>query len=359
MVSLKQLAALISGHETTVQGYAPITANFADTAGHGADTRADQMHSRQSMAAALNGMFPHNAGSVQQGRRLRLAVCRDFGHETVSMVLRRALAPKNRILLCLEQLPPNLRGVHRFVLAGVDAILVETDAVARSLLGLGVPPSRIVALSAPADLTLFSQPPRLRGEGEAYRIIHVGDLEPEAGVAELLPCVASWADRNPDRKVEIWWSGEGCLRGVLDAQPLPANVSQRFSGNATRQELASMFLECDLLAVPMLADMWSDVVLEAVASQLPVLGSNRCRTVVELITHGANGWTFDPFEAGAMTAAVDLALKVSPHELQRMRSSAAAPCRQPTPGLSERLRRAMQIDATEPPLDLSLLGFAL
>ena len=359
MVSLKQLVALVSGHETTVQGYAPITASFADTAGHGVDARTDQSHNRQNMAAALNGIFAHAAGPAQQARRLGLAVCRDFGHETISMVLRRSLAPKNRILLCLEQLPPEMRGVHRFVLAGVDAILVETDAVARSLLGLGVPPSRIVALSDPADLTLFSQPPRLRGEGDAYRIIHVGDLEPEAGVAELLPCIAAWADRNPHRKIEIWWSGDGCLRGVLDAQPLPANVSQRFSGTATRQELASMFLECDLLAVPTLADIWSDVVPEAVAAQLPVLGSNRSRTVLELITHGVNGWTFDPFEAGAMAAAVDLALKASAQEIQHMRASAAARFCQPAPGLSERLRRAMQIDDAEPPLDLSSLGFAL
>ena len=356
MMNSKPLVTLIAGHETTVQGYAPATARFADSAGRGGETRKDQAQDRRNAVAALGGLFARRAAP---SRQVSLTICRDFGPDTVGMVLRRSLASRSRILLCLSQLPPNLRSLHRFVLAGVDAVLVETDAMARVVLALGMPAHKIVSLCDPGDLSLFSRPPRVRGHNDAYRIIHVGDLEPEAGVAELLPCVVAWANRNPDRHVEILWSGEGCLRGVLEAQPLPANVVQHFPGRVPREELAAMFLECDLLAVPALSDTWTDPVSEAMAAQLPVLGSSRSRMVTEMVTHGVTGWVFDPFEAGAMTSAVDRAINALPHEIERMRSLAAERLRGPMPGLDERLRRAMGFDGSELPLDLRSLGLAL
>ncbi len=312
------------------------------------------------MAAALTSAFTQRGAQrvvpAFPERRPKLTLCRDFGSETVRAVVRRSLAPQSRVLLRLKQLPPSLRGLHRFVLAGVDAVVVETDALASAVMKLGVPAPRIVSLSGPVDLALFNQPPRARADKDTCRIIHVGDLEPEAGVAELLPCVVAWADRNPDRQVELWWSGEGCLRGVLEAQPLPTNVSQRFQGMASRGQLASMFRDCDLLAVPALSDSWTDMVSEAMASRLPVLGSSRSRAVVETVVDGVTGWVFDPFEAGAMAGAVDAALNASPQEREHMRARAAARFRRPAPELDERLRRAMRIDVSELPFDLSALG---
>jgi len=360
MVSLKQLVTFSSGHETTVGNYAPAAANFVDPVPRGGETRRPQPHDRHGMAAALTGAFAQRFAQrvvpAFPGGRPKLTVCHDFGSDAVGAVVRRSLAPQNRVLLRLRQLPPSLRGLHRFVLAGVDAVVVETDVLASAVMKLGVPAPRIVSLSGPSDLALFNQPPRARADKAVCRIVHVGDLEPEAGVAELLPCVVAWADRNPDRHVELWWSGEGCLRGVLEAQPLPANVSQRFHGKVSRKQLASIFQDCDLLAVPALSDSWTDVVSEAMASRLPVLGSSRSRTVAETVVDGVTGWVFDPFEAGAMGGAVDAALNPLPQEREHMRACAAARFRRPAPGLDERLRRAMRIDASELPFDLSALG---
>lgn len=360
MVTLKQLVTLVSGHETTVGGYAPAAANFVDPVPRGGETRRTPPHDRHGMAAALTGAFAQRGAQrvvpAFPERRPKLTLCRDFGSETVRAVVRRSLAPQSRVLLRLKQLPPSLRGLHRFVLAGVDAVVVETDALASAVMKLGVPAPRIVSLSGPVDLALFNQPPRARADKDTCRIIHVGDLEPEAGVAELLPCVVAWADRNPDRQVELWWSGEGCLRGVLEAQPLPTNVSQRFQGMASRGQLASMFRDCDLLAVPALSDSWTDMVSEAMASRLPVLGSSRSRAVVETVVDGVTGWVFDPFEVGAMAGAVDAALNASPQEREHMRARAAARFRRPAPELDERLRRAMRIDVSELPFDLARLG---
>jgi len=362
MSSLKQLAARVPCQDTTVLSHAFAVANFAGTStppGKAGEGQPRNTQDKHNTATAPNGGFAGESGAAARGHWPRLTICRDFGLGTVSAVLRRSLFPRSRILLCLNRFPADLRAVHRLVLAGVDAVLVESDAVARAIRESGAPAPRIILFSDPGDLALFNQPPRSRASNGAYRILHVGDLEPEAGVADFLPCVVAWADRNPDREVEIWWSGEGCLQGVLEAQPLPANVLQQFPGKVSREKLALMFLECDMLAVPALSNPWTDVISEAVTAQLPVLGSSRSRTVVELVTHGVTGWIFDPFEAGAMARAVDLALNTSPHELEQMRVCAAGRS-QPLllPGLDERIRRAMRLGASEPPFDFTSLGFA-
>jgi glycosyltransferase involved in cell wall biosynthesis len=41
-------------------------------------------------------------------------------------------------------------------------------------------------------------------------------------------------------------------------------------------------------------DTWAVVVNEAMASALPVLVSNRCGCVTDLVRHGTNGFVFDP-----------------------------------------------------------------
>jgi len=358
MLSLKQLVASIFGHETTVRGYTPAAINYSEAASHHPKSVDNPLAGHRGMFAMLNGGLARSPSPAPAESGPKLRVCRDFGPGAVSLILRRSLMPRDRILLCLNQIPPNMGAVHRFVLAGVDAVLVETDAMARAIQEFGLPASRIVSLSDPGDLALFVETPRSRVDAAASRIIHVGDLEPEAGVAELLPCLAGWATQHSDRQVEILWAGEGCLRGVLEAQPLPANLKQHFPSDVSRPQLAAMFLECDMLAVPALSDPWTSVVPEAVAAQLPVLGSSQARSVVDLVTHGITGWIFDPFEPGAMARAVDLALSTLPHELVDMRAHAAARFQAPQPGLNERLRRAMQMEAFEQPLDTSPLGFA-
>lgn len=361
MSSMKQLAAqiLVSDEVTRLHGLT--SASFADADQMLDGSWAGQTHRPSPGAEGLGGPPASSRPAVPSHERWPdLTLCRDFGFRTVRAVLHRRLAPQCRVLLCIEELPAKPRMVHRVVLGGVDAVLVRSDALARAVHALGVPASRIVlSANRDDDLAQFDRPARLRTGDGPYRLIHVGDLEPDTGVADFLLCVAAWAERNPARGVGIQWCGEGCLRGVLEAQPLPPNVQQSFPGRVARAELAAMFPECDILALPALADPWDDVVAEALTARLPVLGSTQSRSVVELINHGMTGWVFNPFDGGAMARAVELALNTSPGELDRMRSCAAERFKPPRPGLNERIWRAMRLEGVGPEFDSAALGLAL
>lgn len=360
MSSMKQLAAHILVNDEVAGRHGLNSASFADADQVLDGSWVGQAHRPSPSAEELGGLpASSQPAALAHESWPDLTICRDFGFRTVRAVLHRRLTPQCRILLCIDDLPPRPRMVHRVVLAGVDAVLVRSDALARAVHALGVPASRIVLSAGRDDLALFDRPARSRTGGDPYQLIHVGDLEPDAGVADFLLCVAAWAERNPRRRVGIHWCGEGCLRGVLEAQPLPPNVQQSFPGRIARGELAAMFLDCDILALPALADPWDDVVAEALTAQLPVLGSTRSRSVVDLIDHGMTGWVFNPFDVGAMARAVELALNTSPGELDRMRTCAAEGFKPSRPGLNERIWRAMRLEGTGPEFDSPAFGLAL
>ena len=360
MSSMKQLAAQVLGDDGVARIHALTSAGFPDV-GPSRGQSWDRQARRPAQAKKFGARRSLQAGSnpdAASGKRCPdLTICRDFGFGTVRAVLRRRLTPQSRILLCIDEVPPSVRMAHRVVLAGVDAVLVHSDALARAIHALGVPASRIVLSGSRDDFSLFDCSARSRASGD-LQIVHVGDLEPEAGVADFLLCVAAWAERNPQRRVGVRWCGEGCLRGVLEAQPLPPNVQQSFPGRITRSELAATFLDCDMLALPALADPWDDVVPEALTAQLPVLGSMQSRTVADLVVHGTTGWVFDPFENGAMARTVELALNTSPDELDWMRACAAERPKPSLPSLNERIWHAMRLEGAGPNLDPASLGLA-
>jgi len=363
MSSMKQFAAQVLGGEEATRIHALTSASFPNAGRAMGEPWGKQ--ARKSVRIAKKPAVQHDAqtgskpDAAPRERWPDLTICRDFGFGTVRAVLRRRLAPQCRILLCVDGMPVNIRMVHRVVLSGVDAVLVHSDELARAIHAFGVPASRIVLSSNRNDIASFDHPTQLRTGGDLCQIVHVGDLEPEAGVADLLLCIAAWAERNPQRRVGIRWCGEGCLRGVLEAQPLPPNVRQLFLGRITRRDLATTFVDCDILALPALADPWDDVVPEALAARLPVLGSTQVRAVADLIVPGMTGWVFDPFENGAMARAVELALNTAPDELDRMRACAAERPKLSLPGLNERIWRAMRLEGAGPDFDPASLGLAL
>jgi len=110
--------------------------------------------------------------------------------------------------------------------------------------------------------------------------------------------------------MEIWWAGDGDLAGVLGAQPLPPNLSQRFLGR--------------LLVAPSLAGDEQAQVAQGLAAGLPVLGGTRSRIVRQLVREGINGWLFDPLRPADVVQAVKRALDVPAGQLDLMREQARA-----------------------------------
>lgn len=274
-----------------------------------------------------------------------LIIAEDFGLSTLQAIAYRALRRRTRLLLWVTK-PPRLGRLGKFVLSRVDGVLAhsETAAVVEQL---GMPTARIFPLAEESDVCAMQAPSfapqlRTRGPAEAHRLVYFGDLAPQAGVADLLVCAASWAERHHGRRVEIWWIGEGSLHGVLEAQPLPENVTQRFLGLLGPHETAQVFGECGILVMPTLVNDRGSVLAEAMALGLPVLGSVRSRAVRDWVHEGETGWLFDPLSPEQISTALAAALDTPEPRLDGMRDACFARVSAMSPqGLAERIERAV------------------
>jgi glycosyltransferase involved in cell wall biosynthesis len=134
----------------------------------------------------------------------------------------------------------------------------------------------------------------------------------------FLSHLAEWSRSNPGEQSEFWILGDGPLRTALASYPTPPNLSVRLLGHVAYERLPEIYSQGGILAFPTLADEWGLVVVEAMASGLPVLGSVYSQAVEDLVVARETGWTFRPDNGGEVTAAICEALTASRQELDTM-----------------------------------------
>ena len=100
--------------------------------------------------------------------------------------------------------------------------------------------------------------------------------------------------------------GDGPLRPALEKQVRDLALTDAVSmpGFLQYKDLPTHYARASAFIHASTTEQWGLVVNEAMASGLPVLVSNRCGCVPDLIHEGKNGATFDPFTTEAITQAM-------------------------------------------------------
>jgi glycosyltransferase involved in cell wall biosynthesis len=121
-------------------------------------------------------------------------------------------------------------------------------------------------------------------------------------------------------------------------------------GYVSYDRLPEVYRECGILAFPTLADEWGLVVVEAMASGLPVLGSRYSQAVEDLVVDGQNGWVFRPDRADEVRRGLDSALCASGETLEIMGLRARQRVQAMTPAdMADRMMTAIRYALLEGP----------
>src|SRR5262249_6118930 len=121
-------------------------------------------------------------------------------------------------------------------------------------------------------------------------ITYVSRIAPEKNVDYLAEALSIVAARRPD--AGILMGGDGPSRGALERR---LGRGARFVGYKTGQDLADHFAAADLFAFSSLTETFGNVVLEAMASGLPVVAL-RAGGVGETVRSGETGLLVEPTE---------------------------------------------------------------
>jgi glycosyltransferase involved in cell wall biosynthesis len=117
----------------------------------------------------------------------------------------------------------------------------------------------------------------------------------------LLRMIASYATYRAHIEVEPWdlvLLGDGPQRRQLAdlGQKLSLEGSLHLPGFIQYEELPTYYGLAEAFIHPSTTEQWGLVVNEAMAAGLPVIVSNRCGCVPELVEPGGNGYIFNPLD---------------------------------------------------------------
>lgn len=159
-----------------------------------------------------------------------------------------------------------------------------------------------VDIPAPSDrqrarqaLARFGLPP-----GDPL-VVAAGRMTEQKNHALLLDAVAEL--RRTAHRCRVLIAGDGPLRPFLERRAEELGIADQVTLSGTVGDLTEVLQGADLFVLPSLWEGLPLVLLEAMATGLPVIGT-RIRGVAEVVEEGVSGLLVEPADAGAMAEAI-------------------------------------------------------
>lgn len=236
---------------------------------------------------------------------VRLVHCFDFYSNILGVSAARLAGAS--VVIASQRDMGNLRSrgqqtIHSMALGLATHVLVNSEAIAVSLAGtraakrdrLAVIPNGVdLARFAPAAETSSGRPPMTVGT--------LANLRPEKGLRQLVEAAAVVTRKVPGARFVIW--GDGPLRSdlaaLIGARGLKGIVEMP---GPTRQPETAL-KRCDVFVLPSLSEASSNVVLEAMATALPVVAT-RVGGLPGLVEDQGTGLLVPPDDVPALAQAI-------------------------------------------------------
>ena len=187
------------------------------------------------------------------------------------------------------------------VLDHADALLIGSKSFAEEVRqNHGTPLTRFTIIPGAVDVQRFS-PGQLAGEAhEPLRVLYHGRVDARKGVLDLLE---AWRQVPATARLVI--SGIG-----PDMEAVAAKITELDLGDSVEQtgyvaygDVPEIYRSCDIFVSPTYAEGFSNTILEAMASGLPVV-STRAVGVVDCLRDNENGLLVEPGDVAALRHAL-------------------------------------------------------
>jgi len=212
-----------------------------------------------------------------------------------------------------EDFPQRLPGLLRAEQAEHQSackIVVASSFTKRTLIENGVSADKIVLNPYGVDLVAFV-PVARPDSARPLRFLFLGALGARKGVPVLLDAWRSTARSD----AELWLAGPTSARHLRMIPTLPG---LRLVGKVPR--VAPIMAQCDVLVLPSYFEGFGLVLLEALASGMPIITTD-ATAAPDLITDGVEGHIVPVGDAEAVRAAMQRFID-APNELAKMSRSA-------------------------------------
>lgn len=159
---------------------------------------------------------------------------------------------------------------------------------------------KIAIVHCGVDPSAYGRKPR---KDFGKRVIFVGRLDPVKGGPLLIEALAHVIARHPDARLTL--IGDGPTRALVEtkAEALGIAGAVTFAGFQSQGVVAAMLEDADMLVLPSFAEGVPVVLMEAMASRIPVIAS-RVAGVQELVEDGVVGFAVPPGDVATLAARI-------------------------------------------------------
>jgi glycosyltransferase involved in cell wall biosynthesis len=184
---------------------------------------------------------------------------------------------------------------------------------AKYLMQLGVPSQKILLRKTAVDNDALLQtynravPGRTQRQQEiglpSRNFVFVGRLIEPKNLAALLTAFAEASKQVGESNWGLALLGDGPLKAALEKQTQALRLTHRvrFLPAAPWYKVPETLALADVLVLPSRSEPWGLVVNEAMVCGMPVLVSDRCGCVDDLVRDGQNGFLFNPDQPDQLT----------------------------------------------------------
>lgn len=186
--------------------------------------------------------------------------------------------------------------IKKWVLSQADVFFCFGKSSAHYLLKLGIPRSRItVRHAAVIDEEIIGNnflEAKKHFRKTSRNFVYVGRLAPEKNLELLVSTFlkVSTKDATPWGLILV---GEGPSRPSLE-KIAADHPHIHFAGGHPWYKVPEWLAQSDVLVLPSKSEPWGLVVNEAMVCGMPVIVSNKCGCVRDIVKNGENGFTFRP-----------------------------------------------------------------
>jgi glycosyltransferase involved in cell wall biosynthesis len=235
---------------------------------------------------------------------VRLVHCFDFYSNIVGVPAARLA--RTPVVIASQRDMGNLRSrgqqsIHSIALGLATHILVNSEAIAVRLAHTrAARHKRLEMVPNGVDLARF-EPVAAPTGGDVTTIATLANLRPEKGLMQLVEAAAIVTREARRSRFVIW--GEGALRADLEARIRALGLTGRVEMRGATREPARALKECQIFVLASLSEASSNVVLEAMATGLPVIGT-RVGGIPGLVDDQRTGLLVPPDSAPALAEAI-------------------------------------------------------
>jgi glycosyltransferase involved in cell wall biosynthesis len=200
------------------------------------------------------------------------------------------------------------RALHRFMmkqaalysLAQADVLRAISSSTTNQL-KRWAPETTIVQFPAWTDIETFLEAGRKKAN-DTCSIVYAGVLNPVKGIHHLINAFSVVAEQFPSAPLFVIGKYENKSYGAslrIQVQKLGLENRVRFIGHLSQAELACRMSEAAVLVLPSTSEGLGRVIIEAMATATPVIGSD-VGGIPELIKDGVNGFLIAPGDEQAL-----------------------------------------------------------